>query len=160
VVDKGAAWDCTNRCTLQTRFRLHFISKAEQLFWKQWEVALRREGFSANDASRLCSEHFRQEDFDWTGQIVKIKDGALPSVFRFPTHLQREIILRKLSCDVCHASLVTDAVPASYDQSYHSLTLKNKGGLMIPSEVSREREREIERGISEMFSEIKPICIQ
>ncbi|XP_051787583.1 uncharacterized protein LOC114646683 [Erpetoichthys calabaricus] len=43
-------------------------------------------------------------------------------------------ILRKLSCDVCRASLVTDAVPASYDQSYHLLTLKNKGGLMIPSE--------------------------
>ncbi|KAK0130844.1 hypothetical protein N1851_034481 [Merluccius polli] len=43
-------------------------------------------------------------------------------------------ILKRLSCDVCHGSLVTDAVPASFYQSYHLLTLKNKGGLMIPSE--------------------------
>lgn len=29
---------------------------------------------------------------------------------------------------------MTEAVPASFDQSYHLLTLKNNGGLMIPSE--------------------------
>ena len=42
--------------------------------------------------------------------------------------------LQKLSCDVCRASLVTDAESASKDQSYHLLTLKNNGGLVIPSE--------------------------
>ena len=30
-------------------------------------------------------------------------------------------------------SLLTDAVHASFDHSYHLLTLKNKGGLVIPS---------------------------
>ncbi|KAG2457601.1 ZFY26 protein, partial [Polypterus senegalus] len=35
-------------------------------------------------------------------------------------------ILRKLSCYVCCASLVTDAVMASYDKSYHLLTIKTK----------------------------------
>ncbi|KAL2096888.1 hypothetical protein ACEWY4_006095 [Coilia grayii] len=43
-------------------------------------------------------------------------------------------ILRKLCCDVCHASLVRDAVPSSFDESYHLLVLKNNGGLVIPSE--------------------------
>lgn len=42
--------------------------------------------------------------------------------------------LKKLSCDVCRGSLVTDAASASKDQSYHLLTLKNNGGLVIPSE--------------------------
>ncbi|KAG2461587.1 PRDX1 protein, partial [Polypterus senegalus] len=56
----------------------------------QLEVAHRREGFSANDTSRLSSEDFRQEDFDCTGQTMRIRNGALPSVFRFPTHLQRD----------------------------------------------------------------------
>ena len=42
--------------------------------------------------------------------------------------------LKKLSCDVCRSSLVTDAESASKDQSYHLLTLKNNGVLVIPSE--------------------------
>ena len=42
--------------------------------------------------------------------------------------------LKKLPCDVCRASLVTDAASAIKDQSYHLLSLKNNGGLVIPSE--------------------------
>uniref|UniRef100_A0AAV2KFC7 DNA transposase THAP9 C-terminal domain-containing protein n=1 Tax=Knipowitschia caucasica TaxID=637954 RepID=A0AAV2KFC7_KNICA len=58
-------------------------------------------------------------------------------------------ILRKLSCDVCRASLVRDAVPSSFDESYHLLALKNNGGLVIPSQgtmkVLRAAERVIRR---------------
>ena len=42
--------------------------------------------------------------------------------------------LKQLSCGVCRASLVTDAASAIKDKSYHLLTLKNNGGLVIPSE--------------------------
>lgn len=42
-------------------------------------------------------------------------------------------IIRKLHCDVCRRSLVRDAVPASFDKNFHLLTLKNNGGLVIPS---------------------------
>ncbi|CAJ1074303.1 uncharacterized protein LOC119209863 isoform X2 [Xyrichtys novacula] len=42
--------------------------------------------------------------------------------------------LKKLSCDVCRSSLVTDAESARTYQSYHLLTLKNNGGLVITSE--------------------------
>lgn len=33
-------------------------------------------------------------------------------------------ILRKLSCDICRASLVRDAVPLSFDENYHLLKRK------------------------------------
>ncbi|KAF3855303.1 hypothetical protein F7725_023358 [Dissostichus mawsoni] len=36
---------------------------------KKWEVALRREGFTASESSVICSEHFKQDEFDRTGQI-------------------------------------------------------------------------------------------
>lgn len=35
---------------------------------------------------------------------------------------------------MCRASLVTAAVPLSFDPSYHLLELKNNGGLISPSE--------------------------
>ncbi|RXN13213.1 THAP domain-containing 6-like protein [Labeo rohita] len=57
---------------------------------KKWEVALRREGFTASASSVHCSQHFKQDDFDRTGQIVRLKDGVIPSVFSFPVHLQRD----------------------------------------------------------------------
>lgn len=42
-------------------------------------------------------------------------------------------VLHRLSCNVCRWSLVRDAVPASFDKNFHLLTLKNNGGLVIPS---------------------------
>ncbi len=50
-----------------------------QALRKQWEVAIRREGFVVSESSKLCSEHFKPDDFDRTGQIL---------VFNFPCHLQ------------------------------------------------------------------------
>ncbi|KAM3857293.1 THAP domain-containing protein 6-like [Diretmus argenteus] len=91
-----AAWSCTHRCTIQTRSRgitFHSFPKDNELR-KQWEVALRREGFTASQSSRLCSEHFTQADFDRTGQTVRIRAGAIPSIFSFPAHLQRPVANR------------------------------------------------------------------
>ncbi|XP_056465138.1 THAP domain-containing protein 6-like [Gadus chalcogrammus] len=56
---------------------------------KKWEVALRREGFTASDCSIVCSQHFKQADFDRTVQIVRLRDGVIPSLFSFPVHLQK-----------------------------------------------------------------------
>lgn len=56
-------------------------------------------------------------------------------------------VLRQLSCNVCRCSLVREALPASFDKNYHLLTLKNNGGLVIPSlgtvQVLRAAERVI-----------------
>ncbi|XP_077091746.1 THAP domain-containing protein 6-like isoform X2 [Siphateles boraxobius] len=88
-----AAWGCTNRRTIENRSRgitFHKFPKDKELR-RQWEVAVRRQGFSASDFSVLCSEHFKSDHFDRTGQTVRIRDGAKPSVFSFPTHLQRPV---------------------------------------------------------------------
>uniref|UniRef100_A0A8C5A4K2 THAP-type domain-containing protein n=1 Tax=Gadus morhua TaxID=8049 RepID=A0A8C5A4K2_GADMO len=45
--------------------------------------------FTASDYSVVCSQHFKQGDFDRTGQIVRLLDGVIPSLFSFPVHLQR-----------------------------------------------------------------------
>ncbi|XP_073728939.1 THAP domain-containing protein 6-like isoform X1 [Misgurnus anguillicaudatus] len=94
--DFCAAYGCNNERSLQTRTRgitFHKFPKCSERR-RQWERALRREGFVANDRTLLCSEHFRNEDFDRTGQTIRLKAGAVPSVFNFPAHLQRPVAPR------------------------------------------------------------------
>uniref|UniRef100_A0A673FP20 Si:ch73-130a3.4 n=1 Tax=Sinocyclocheilus rhinocerous TaxID=307959 RepID=A0A673FP20_9TELE len=89
--DSCAAWGCKNRRTIQSRYRGITFHKfpREKALRRQWEIATRRKGFSASDCSVLCSDHFKPQDVDRTGQIVRIREGAKPSVFSFPAHLQR-----------------------------------------------------------------------
>ncbi|KAK7144229.1 hypothetical protein R3I94_010598 [Phoxinus phoxinus] len=61
-------------------------------------------------------------------------DGLVDNALVYISGFVVQRALKKLSCDVCCASLVTDAASAIKDQSYHRLTLKNNGVLVIPSE--------------------------
>ncbi|XP_061883612.1 THAP domain-containing protein 3-like [Entelurus aequoreus] len=94
--DFCAAYGCSNRRSLKTRTRgitFHRFPKTGERK-RQWELALRRDGFVASGRTVLCSEHFRSEDFDRTGQTVRLKDGVVPTIFNFPAHLQRPIATR------------------------------------------------------------------
>ncbi|XP_077578049.1 THAP domain-containing protein 6-like isoform X2 [Stigmatopora nigra] len=61
----------------------------ERRIRRQWEAALRRKKFVASDHSVVCSAHFKPEDFDRTGQTVRLRIGATPSIFSFPTDVTR-----------------------------------------------------------------------
>ncbi|XP_072574583.1 THAP domain-containing protein 6-like [Paramormyrops kingsleyae] len=94
--DFCAAYGCCNRRCLETRTRgitFHLFPKSRERR-RKWEVALRRDGFAATDRTLICSEHFKTEDFDRTGQTVRIKDGVVPSIFSFPAYLQRSVAIR------------------------------------------------------------------
>ncbi|KAM4570618.1 THAP domain-containing protein 6-like [Fundulus diaphanus] len=94
--DFCAAYGCSNRRTVKTRasgITFHMFPKNGKMR-RLWELALRRDGFVANDRSLLCSEHFRSEDFDRTGQTVRLKDGVVPNIFNFPAHLQKLVATR------------------------------------------------------------------
>nr|XP_040049254.1 zinc finger protein 37-like isoform X3 [Gasterosteus aculeatus aculeatus] len=91
--DFCAAYGCSNRRCLETRTRgitFHRFPKTRERR-RKWEVALRRDGFAASVRTMLCSEHFRSEDFDRTGQTVRLKDGVVPTIFNFPAHVQRSV---------------------------------------------------------------------
>ena len=74
---------------------MNFRFPAKQDLRSKWMVAMRREGFVPTKHSRLCSNHFRPQDFRMMKSKLMLKDGAVPSVFDFPLHLQRPQRSRK-----------------------------------------------------------------
>uniref|UniRef100_A0AAY4B2Q8 THAP-type domain-containing protein n=1 Tax=Denticeps clupeoides TaxID=299321 RepID=A0AAY4B2Q8_9TELE len=81
--DFCAAYGCSNERTKKTKDQgvtFHNEGKRRQA----WTLALRRKGFVAKPRTVLCSSHFRPEDFDRTGQTVRLREGAIPSIFNFP----------------------------------------------------------------------------
>ncbi|XP_077376886.1 THAP domain-containing protein 6-like isoform X1 [Festucalex cinctus] len=95
--DSCAAWGCTNRRTAQSKSQgitFHRFPK-EKTLRRHWEAASRMKGFSATRSSVLCSEHFKPEDIDATGQTVRIREGARPSVFSFNSRFQKQVFTRR-----------------------------------------------------------------
>ncbi|KAM9354002.1 THAP domain-containing protein 1-like [Pholidichthys leucotaenia] len=62
---------------------------------RAWVIALRRKGFTPFDRAVLCSDHFTKDCFDRTGQNTRLRADAVPSVFNFPKHLQKNVKPRK-----------------------------------------------------------------
>ncbi|XP_063850357.1 THAP domain-containing protein 2-like [Scylla paramamosain] len=64
---------------------------------KEWLAAIRRDNYTPGKQARLCSKHFRPDDFDRTSLCyVRLRDGVVPSIFEaFPSHLQKKTSKRK-----------------------------------------------------------------
>uniref|UniRef100_A0A8C4N4D4 THAP-type domain-containing protein n=1 Tax=Eptatretus burgeri TaxID=7764 RepID=A0A8C4N4D4_EPTBU len=61
---------------------------AERL--RRWVINVKRDAWTPVARSRLCSEHFKAECFDRTGQTVRLKADAVPTIFTFPNHLKKK----------------------------------------------------------------------
>ncbi|KAM8890214.1 THAP domain-containing protein 6-like isoform 1-T1 [Synchiropus picturatus] len=89
--DSCAAVGCSSERNAETKSRgitFHRFPKDITLR-TQWERAVKRRGFVASERSLLCSEHFKADDFDRTGQIVRLRHGVEPSIFSFSSNLQK-----------------------------------------------------------------------
>lgn len=85
----------TLNCVNQLLLLLGRFPKDDKLR-RRWEAALRRKGFAASASPRLCSDHFIQEHFDRTAQTVRLRAGAVPSVFNFPAQVGQAIRIENL----------------------------------------------------------------
>ena len=57
---------------------------------REWCIKLRRQDFTVKARTLLCSDHFLEKFFDRTGQTVRLKDDAVPTVFNFLGYLKKE----------------------------------------------------------------------
>ncbi|KAJ8404788.1 hypothetical protein AAFF_G00331750 [Aldrovandia affinis] len=87
-----AAFGCTNRRNHRSKARgitFHRFPK-DPGTRRAWAIAVRLNNFEPNDTTVLCSCHFNPEDFDRTGQNIRLKECVIPSVFTsFPDHLKK-----------------------------------------------------------------------
>ena len=56
---------------------------------KQWVINMHREGFNPSKKSVVCSDHFKEECFDRTGQTVRLRPHVVPTIFTLPKHLMK-----------------------------------------------------------------------
>ncbi|XP_034016307.1 THAP domain-containing protein 2-like [Thalassophryne amazonica] len=97
----------------------------------RWTYLMRRnKEWKPKSFDRVCSVHFKHEDFDLTGQTVRLRDGVEPSVFDLPPHLQKasrprhtkNSQKRPASPEVCGQASTTSSTGAvaSISQNFHS----------------------------------------
>ncbi|XP_058855486.1 THAP domain-containing protein 2-like isoform X1 [Acipenser ruthenus] len=60
-----------------------------------WVARMRRQEFKPSNRAVLCSDHFEEAYFDKTGQTVRLRPDAVPTIFNFPDHLQKKAGSRK-----------------------------------------------------------------
>ncbi|KAK0142222.1 DNA transposase THAP9 [Merluccius polli] len=85
---------------------------------KKWEVALRREGFTASDYSIVCSEHFKQADFD----RVRLSDYVM--VLFHPSSASRFTSKKATSTSrSAEESLWPLRIPQKWQPHTHNLSL-------------------------------------
>ncbi|XP_072554127.1 THAP domain-containing protein 6-like [Paramormyrops kingsleyae] len=155
--DFCAAYGCCNHRCLETRTRgitFHLFPKSRERR-RKWEVALRRDGFAATDRTLICSEHFKTEDFDRTGQTVRIKDGVVPSIFSFPAYLQRSVAIRSTTTsrqleDNLPMDLMPDAIKAKLQQA-----LVRQRKLQREKSNALRREKRAKNNMQALLEELK-----
>ncbi|CAG0897395.1 unnamed protein product [Darwinula stevensoni] len=85
------AYGCKGRAAkdgLDHTVTFHHIPK-DPIRQKKWVLAMRWINFKPGKFSFICSRHFEEHCFDRTGQTVRLRDYAIPSIFNFPPHLQK-----------------------------------------------------------------------
>ncbi|XP_056412472.1 THAP domain-containing protein 2 [Hyla sarda] len=88
-----AAFGCSNNSKRDNQVTFHrFPSNPDRR--KQWLNLVNREHFSPSLHTFLCSNHFEESCFDRTGQTVRLRTNAVPTIFIYPEHMVEKIALK------------------------------------------------------------------
>ena len=85
MVNSCAAYHCQNRSKKGGEISFHKFPLKNTDLCRKWVTATKRDGFVPSDGSYICGEHFTKDDYLFSNSN-KLKDGAIPSVFSFPSH--------------------------------------------------------------------------
>ncbi|XP_013868018.1 THAP domain-containing protein 6 [Austrofundulus limnaeus] len=92
-----SAYNCVQRRDEASKLigiTFHSFPKNEELRL-QWARAVKRSNLDRTlwmpgQHDVLCSKHFKDTDFDRTGQTVRLRPDTIPSIFNFPKRLKKK----------------------------------------------------------------------
>uniref|UniRef100_UPI00358EDE55 THAP domain-containing protein 3-like n=1 Tax=Myxine glutinosa TaxID=7769 RepID=UPI00358EDE55 len=84
-----AAINCTKRQIRGCGKTFHLFPFSRPDVLQKWVVNVKRNKWKPSKKSVLCSDHFDDSCFDRTGQTTRLRENSLPTIFDFPTHLQK-----------------------------------------------------------------------
>ncbi|XP_053310879.1 THAP domain-containing protein 2-like [Spea bombifrons] len=89
-----AASGCNSNSKKDNRVTFHrFPSNIKRR--TEWLKYVNRDNFVPGLHTFLCSKHFEETYFDRTGQTVRLRANAVPTIFIYPNHMLEKIALLK-----------------------------------------------------------------
>ncbi|KAM4053832.1 THAP domain-containing protein 2-like [Anomaloglossus baeobatrachus] len=85
-----AAINCTSRQTRGCGKSFHRFPHGRPEILKMWVTNMRRDTFKPSCKAVLCSDHFEEFCFDRTGQTIRLRVDAVPTVFTFPWKIRKD----------------------------------------------------------------------
>ncbi|XP_075681671.1 THAP domain-containing protein 1 B-like [Rhinoderma darwinii] len=85
-----AAINCTSRQTRGCGKSFHRFPHGRPEILKKWVTNMRRDTFKPSSKAVLCSDHFEEYCFDRTGQTIRLRVDAVPTVFAFPGKTRKD----------------------------------------------------------------------
>lgn len=85
-----AAFNCTNRQFKGCERTFHRFPFGRPDLLNVWIDNVRRDKWAPSRTSLLCSDHFTKESFGTRGKTTRLKRDAVPTIFSFPAHLQKD----------------------------------------------------------------------
>ncbi|KAG8454961.1 hypothetical protein GDO86_001253 [Hymenochirus boettgeri] len=85
-----AAINCTSRQTRGCGKSFHRFPHGRPEVLKKWVMNMRRDKFKPSSKAVLCSDHFEEFCFDRTGQTIRLRTDAVPTVFTFPGRIKKD----------------------------------------------------------------------
>ncbi|XP_068090332.1 THAP domain-containing protein 3-like isoform X2 [Hyperolius riggenbachi] len=85
-----AAINCTSRQTRGCGKSFHRFPHGRPEILKKWVINMRRDTFKPSSKAVLCSDHFEEYCFDRTGQTIRLRIDAVPTVFSFPGKARKD----------------------------------------------------------------------
>ncbi|CAH2222732.1 THAP domain-containing 2 [Pelobates cultripes] len=89
-----AAFGCTNNSKRDRRVTFHrFPSNLKRR--TEWLKYVNRDNFFPGLHTFICSKHFEESCFDRTGQTVRLRENAVPTIFVYPDNMLEKIAHQK-----------------------------------------------------------------
>ncbi|XP_014667353.1 PREDICTED: THAP domain-containing protein 2-like isoform X2 [Priapulus caudatus] len=116
--------NCRSKATKAAKITFHKFPKDDQRR-KEWTESLRRKDFQPSEASSLCSEHFTDDCFDRTGQTVRLRDTAIPSIYNFPGQFKVALCEHAYALTTDLDALKVRIMAAEATRDYKDKSLRN-----------------------------------